>query len=471
VAATENTRDNLIRSAPILRLFTASHPAIWDSYVANPCDWLEAAVVESLQQIAAVEPGRLVSLSLELPPQFFDAAKNGRGDRLWHAPNEGAHFIGGGAVTGCSEIDAARWQAECRRWVRLGDRGPTPLGFLSAPPAPSNGAARICLPQVLLRRHGDRLSVILSAFRDSTPVAAVARLWAGRFRSMIVHPGASGGGAIERQFSYPDRIEWRKRVHAAVGAIAEERLSKVVLARKLVVSLQREIDADGLALQLAETCPDCRIIKLPHRNGQVLAASPELLAVKRGAEIVSHALAGTAARFGEAGAEARAAAQLLASSKERREHALVVESIASGLRDLCDDVRHPAIPALMRLRRLQHLWTPVSGRLRQDYGLLDAIARLHPTPAVLGFPKIAARDWLRKAEERRGGLYTGVAGWIDIDGDGEAAIVLRSAYIEGREAQLWAGAGIMAESDPDEEWKETELKMSSLLDLLEGSGR
>ncbi len=131
---------------------------------------------------------------------------------------------------------------------------------------------------------------------------------------------------------------------------------------------------------------------------------------------------------------------------------------------------HAPTPSLMKLRGLQHLWTPVTGTLRPGFGLLEAIDRLHPTPAVLGFPKIAARNWLNGVEERRDGLYTGLAGWIDLDGDGEAAVVLRAAHVEGREAHLWAGAGIMAASDPDAEWAETELKMSALLDLLEGSG-
>ena len=120
----------------------------------------------------------------------------------------------------------------------------------------------------------------------------------------------------------------------------------------------------------------------------------------------------------------------------------------------------------MSLRFLQHLWTPISGRLRPGIGLIDAVTRLHPTPAVLGSPPQAAIDWLRDTGERRDGLYTGVAGWIDRDGNGDAAVVLRSAYFEDRTAVLWAGAGIMADSDPRAEFAETEMKLASLMEVL-----
>lgn len=161
------------------------------------------------------------------------------------------------------------------------------------------------------------------------------------------------------------------------------------------------------------------------------------------------------------------ASRLFADDKERREHRIVVEAIAEAMRELCDEVDIPPAPKFMRLPNLQHLWTPVSGRARGEIDLFDALARIHPTPAVLGFPPKAARAFLDRAGEERDGLYTGLAGWIDLAGDGEAAVVLRSAFLRGREAALWAGAGIMADFDPAAEWEETELKMATMRDALE----
>lgn len=453
-----------------MRFSIANHRATRRAFLAEPCGWLEARIGLSLDEIASVSPGRLFSLSFDLPLPLFDVAADARGDRSWLAPDDGAYFFGGGSVSGFDALDADQWQAGCRRWVRLGEAKASPIGFLTAPPAPEGGRTKICLPEILLRRSANRQSVSLIGFRDSTPVAAIARGWMKQFRAMVAPEDGAAAGGVEQRSCRPDLPEWRNRVRAATAAIAAGRFAKVVLARKLAVTMRKPIDADFLAREMAQASPDCRIIKLPDETGCVIAASPELLAVKRGAKIVSHALAGTSARFHSPEENARASASLLASPKERLEHALVVDSIAGDLREICDEVHHAPAPKLMRLRGLQHLWTPVAGTLRPGFGLLDAIDRLHPTPAVLGFPKIAARDWLKGIEERRDGLYTGLAGWIDLDGDGEAAVVLRAAHVEGREAHLWAGAGIMAASDPDAEWAETELKMSALLDLLEGSG-
>nr|WP_246664648.1 isochorismate synthase [Rhodoblastus acidophilus] len=362
-------------------------------------------------------------------------------------------------------MSVERWRAASRRWTRLG-AGARPLAFFTAPPAPIGGAARLSLPELVLRRDASRCSLILTGFHDSRPVTALARQWAERFHLLTAPAGKDAHGRVEREEDLPGRDEWRARVRAATQAIRAKKFDKVVLARKRVVALRAPVDTDALARRMAQNCAEGRVLKLPSHRGSVLAATPELLAVKRGDALVSHALAGTAPRFPGRAEDDRAAEGLRASAKERREHAVVVQSIAGALRDLCDEVFHAPEPDLMRLRRLQHLWTPVTGRLREGFDLLDAVAALHPTPAVLGWPKAPARAFLRDTEERRDGFYTGLAGWIDAEGDGEAAVILRCAEIEGREARLWAGAGIMAESDPDAEWAETELKLTTFLDIL-----
>jgi len=430
---------------------------------AVPGDWLDAALAPWIERLAAAPGGSLLSLTLDMPEPLFDLARNGRADRIWIAPGE--EVLGAGAVAGFGDMSIERWRAASRRWTRLG-KGHPPLAFFTAPPAPLGGAARLSLPELLLRRESGRCSLILTGFRDSRPVAAMARQWAERFHALTAPAGKDGHGRVERQDDLPGRDEWRARVRAATQAIRAKKFDKVVLARKRVVTLRAPVDTDALARRMAQRCAEGRVIKLPSHKGCVLAATPELLAVKRGRALISHALAGTAPRFGAPAADEQAAQALRASAKERREHAVVVQSIAGALRDICDEVCHAPEPGLMRLRRLQHLWTPVTGQLREGFDLLDAIGALHPTPAVLGWPKAPARAFLRETEERRDGLYTGLAGWIDAEGDGEAAVMLRCAEIEGREARLWAGAGIMAESDPDAEWAETELKLTTFLDIL-----
>jgi menaquinone-specific isochorismate synthase len=431
---------------------------------AAPGDWLDAALAPWIETIAATPGGSLLSLTLDAPEAVFDLAREGCADRLWIAPRQ--ELLGAGAVAGFGDIGAERWRAACRRWQRLGETALAPVAFLTAPPAPMGGAARLSLPEALLRREDGRCCLTLTGFRDSRPAVALARQWSARFRALAAPADKAAPASVERQEDAPDREEWRARVRAATQAIRAGTLDKVVLARKRAVTLRAPIDVDALARRMALACEGGRVLKMPSHNGCTLAATPELLAVKRGRALVSHALAGTAPRFPAPEDDAQAAHMLFASAKERREHALVAQSIAGALREICDDVRHEPEPGLMKLPRLQHLWTPVTGVLRENFDLLDAIAALHPTPAVLGWPKAPARAWLRETEERRDGLYTGIAGWIDADGDGEAAVVLRCAEIQGREARLWAGAGIMAESDPDAEWAETELKLTTFLDGL-----
>jgi menaquinone-specific isochorismate synthase len=157
---------------------------------------------------------------------------------------------------------------------------------------------------------------------------------------------------------------------------------------------------------------------------------------------------------------------LLCSAKDRHEHRLVVGWIEEALGALCETLDVPAEPRRMTLGKLQHLWTPIAGTLNEGADLLQAAQRLHPTPAVAGLPLSAARAVLDELGETRSGWYTGATGWINRAGDGELAVVLRCALLNGYMAELAAGGGIVAASQPDAEFAETELKLQTMLDAL-----
>jgi menaquinone-specific isochorismate synthase len=416
--------------------------------------------------IAAVAPGRAFTLLLDLPPGLLDLEREWSGDRLWAAPDERLFLAGAGSVPGLAAMDASAWRGAARTWARLGARG-APLAFVTVPP--HGGEPRLCTPKILLRQAGGRLSLQLNGWRDGDSPPTVARDWMSHFRAMRAPARPCAVRRLVAANAEPDRDLWRARVAAATGAIKAGRFDKVVLARRLDLTFDGPIDTQALARSLLRHDRQGRIFRLPFGAGAIVAASPELLAVKRGDAVVSHALAGTAPRSLEAQADGEMARRLCASPKEQREHAIVADAIASRLRRLCDNVRCAPTPALMRLERLVHLWTPVSGDLRPGADFLDLLAALHPTPAVLGFPAAPSRAFLREIGEERDSLYTGLAGWVDLDGDGEAAVVLRCAFVEDARARLWAGAGIMGESDADAEWAETELKMAGLRDMLGAS--
>ena len=444
---------------------------MWESRqaAAEAHHGLVEAIFFATRELAGVEAERLVSVSMPLSVEGAMPAVGFDGDSRWFGPHDGLRIYADGEVARFESDAAGRFDAECRRWHLLGADSTPPLAFFTVPPATAPAVPCLWVPRVTVRQDKGASVVTLNAWWTADSSERVAQAWlrdAGRIFAKVAAPDQAPPLQVLATEADPSPAVWDQRVRAASRAVADGRLAKVVLARRLALLLSRPADPARVGDELAGVNPECCVFSLPCGRGWVIAASPELLAVKRGSRLVSHAVAGTAGRHGGTDEDARAAAALMASAKERREHGVVVDAIASCLRDLCEALDPLPEPAVMSLRFLQHLWTPISGRLRPGIGLIDAVTRLHPTPAVLGSPPQAAIDWLRDTGERRDGLYTGVAGWIDRDGNGDAAVVLRSAYFEDRTAVLWAGAGIMADSDPRAEFAETEMKLASLMEVL-----
>ena len=178
-------------------------------------------------------------------------------------------------------------------------------------------------------------------------------------------------------------------------------------------------------------------------------------------------MAGTIAR-GQSEAEGLQLGQrLLASRKDRREHAVVVEWIGKTIDDLVDELTVPVEPVLRKLANVQHLFTPVDGSVKGDYSVIDFVERLHPTPAVAGEPREAALRLIENHEQMDRGWYASPVGWVSPSGDGEFTVALRSAVVTGAAGYLFAGAGIMGDSNPTLEWEETELKLQAMRYALE----
>ena len=154
------------------------------------------------------------------------------------------------------------------------------------------------------------------------------------------------------------------------------------------------------------------------------------------------------------------------SPKDRFEHRLVVDDVVDRLRPFVDDVAVPDSPSLKRMATVQHLSTPVAGTLVHPTHVLALADALHPTPAVGGTPRQQSMAFIDKVEGFDRGWYAGGVGWVDGIGDGEFAIALRCGLLEGPQAHVFAGAGIVADSDPDAELLETRLKLRPLLELL-----
>lgn len=426
---------------------------------------LQAAATRLMPKMAKLAPGSLFSFALRLTDAAPGTKIDCLADTRWYAPGQEMNLYAAGTAETIADA-LAHWPETAAHWQVAGDAALQPLAFFTLPPATEAVPPTLWIPRLLLRQEASGLSLILTTC-GSDDAQAILNRWQQEIRQFLTPPSSAGDEISSRASAItPDPETWHERVSAAHQAIDTGQLAKVVLARRLSVALSQAADPAAITQRLAEIYPECHVFSLPHRDGHLVAATPEKLAVKRGQNIVSDALAGTSRRSGNAEQDERTAAQLLASPKERHEHALVVETIRKRLEDMCAAVEHAEKPSIMALRHVLHLWTALHGQLREEIGLLEAATRLHPTPAVLGIPGEAAQALLARLCEHRDCLYTGVAGWVDRQGDGDAVVILRSAYLERESAVLWAGAGIVAGSDPASELNEIEMKLATMLEVL-----
>lgn len=257
---------------------------------------------------------------------------------------------------------------------------------------------------------------------------------------------------------------WRDLVRQATGELASDSdLRKVVLAREVTVTADRPFSLPDVLGRLRSSYPGCHIVCV---DGLV-AASPELLVSRRGDVVRSHPMAGTAPRGGDPTADQALAASLLASAKDRAEHQVTIDMVQDTLLNWCSYVDYEAEPSVVAVANVQHLASLVEGRLfRPAPSVLELAAALHPTPAVAGWPRELAVDWIGRHEGMDRRRYAGTAGWVDGAGNGSWSVTVRSAELAGTEATVFAGCGIVADSDPDRELAETRAKFQSLLSAL-----
>lgn len=331
--------------------------------------------------------------------------------------------------------------------------GPTPLVFAGSAFDPSGpktdtawdafGGWQVIVPAITLLRRGDEWAGWACAgdFPIEEHVAQIAR-----------GPETS-----------PDELG--ASIASAVAEIQSGHYQKVVLAASRFVETGPMTPAEVLA-RLARAFPTCTIFSIRSAGLTWLGASPEPLAESRGGYVSLVSLAGSRRRGRDSAEDARLERELLDSEKERWEHRLVVEAITAEAQGLVDDLRVPAEPTVMRLANIQHLFTPIQGCLAPDRSLLELVERLHPTPAVGGWPRDAALSAIRRLEGMDRGWYAGPVGWVDAAGDGQFVVGLRTALLGQGFARLYAGAGIVGDSYPSGELDEIETKLDALRGVI-----
>ncbi|OVE86303.1 isochorismate synthase [Natronolimnobius baerhuensis] len=333
-------------------------------------------------------------------------------------------------------------------------------------------AASFVVPRVFVTRSdtddltGNAKIWLTAVGTDASETSDRLERWDERLADLpAMQPSGTSPGvaATERTTT---REQWAGQVDAALERIATDRLRKVVLAQALSVDLEDEIDVASTLERLRRRYPNCyRFLISGHDGSTFFGAPPERLVSKRGDRVETEALAGSAPR-GEAPEEDEAYAdEMLASDKLDREHDLVVEAIRDQLEGLASEL-YIGDRGIRKLATIQHLQTPIEATLAADRHVLELVEGLHPTPAVGGMPPEAAWETIRDTEPFDRGWYASPIGWFDANGDGEFAVGLRSGVATADRVTLFAGNGIVADSDPDEEWEEVQLKFRPILDEL-----
>ncbi len=354
--------------------------------------------------------------------------------------------------------------------------GPIAFGSFTFDPT-SDGSVLVVPRMVLGRRHGSSWLTTIGAF-GSELAGRTPR--PGRADPGLADPGlarplgpphpppATAPNGVRWADGSLSAPQWELAVATAVARIAAGDLSKVVLARDLNATARDDIDDRVLLARLAERYPDC----YTYSCSGLVGSSPDLLIRREGTAIYSRVLAGTAPRGGTAQADDELGSELLASAKNRNEHVFAVADERAALEPLCAEFSVDPEPALLRLSNVQHLATRISGLLApakvEKGSALALAAALHPTAAVGGTPTEAALELIRELEGMDRGRYAGPVGWVDAAGNGEWAIALRCGLIEGRQARLFAGCGIVAGSEPAAELAEAQAKFRPMCQALEG---
>ena len=332
---------------------------------------------------------------------------------------------------------------------------------------------RVFLPRWQVSRHGDgSVAVANLVLTPEAPIDLItAKVWKahGKFRAFDYRAATSRErpSAPERREEVGGPGHYQRAVAQGLAGIARGDYRKIVLARAQRLTTAEPFHPLGVLNHLRQRYAGCYAFSIANGRGQsFIGASPERLVRVAAGRLHTEALAGSAPRGLSASEDAGFARALLQDEKELREHRHVIESIGRRLADLGLRLEHAATPRVLGLANVQHLHTPISAALPAGVHILDLVARLHPTPAVGGTPREPAVAAIPVIEGFPRGLYAGAHGWVDHRGGGEFFVGLRSALIDGHTATAYAGAGIVAGSDPEREFAETELKFKALIEAL-----
>ena len=457
----------------------------------------------------ASQQQRTVLASYTQPIERYDTIQAFNGARqaglgecfFWEQPAQQNTLIGIGATTAIETMGSACFIDSASAWRSLLNQAvitstpstlPTPGsgpvlfgGFAFDPLSPRTQlwadfpAGLLILPRFLLSYTANQVTLTIN--RLLQPFENIERcVWEIEAGVRQLHATIEQVRTIPQEetsnkFSIHEQrpaSKWMATVANTVDNIQHGAFEKVVLARDIQVRLDEPSAVFDISLtlqRLRENYPAAYVFAIQRGERFFIGATPERLVQAQDGQIHTMALAGSAQRGETTAEDAQLGADLLQSEKNNNEHAIVVAMVWEALKNHCTSVHASTAPQLLKLKNLQHLMTPFAGELIPGQCILDVLADLHPTPAVGGFPRQAALAAIRETEKLDRGWYAGPLGWIGANGHGEFAVALRSGLIDGGQATLFAGCGIVSSSDPQAEYAESNLKFQVMLRGLGGS--
>lgn len=403
-----------------------------------------------------MSPPALVAVTRPLERTAVDPLALCGADGVAFSRADGLAVAGRGEVArlGLADVGAVLATARVDDPVARPGTGPIAIGALPFRPG---GPAELIVPATVVGRAADGTAWVTAVGTEDAPPPEPTDPFPTSGPDLVAGPGAFEVRSVRP----PD--DWCAAVAAATAEIRGGRLDKVVLAREVRVVADAPFDVAAVLRRLGLGFPGCYVF---HVDG-FLGASPELLVARADREVRSQPMAGTAPRRGDPVADADAVARLQASPSYRHEHQVTIDAVYDALVPFCSYLDFEAEPSVVALPNVTHLATTVSGQLSSPAPpVLDLVAALHPTPAVCGRPRDVALEVIDELEGFDRGPYAGAVGWTDRHGNGEWAVAIRSAVIDGTEARVFGGNGIVADSDPPTELVETRAKLQALLSVL-----
>lgn len=443
------------------------------------------------QQAMQANQAKIASLACSIPPVPAWAALSilaGVHQRhFYYDPPQYKATVGLGVVVGCSAAGPTRFaqaQAFIRLWQDRFIYAETALsesmkgrffcsatffdGAVTAAEPTRFEPAYTFVPQIQVTTQPGASTVVFNCLMtaDSDIEQLMAQIY-GQLRSLTIADPLGAAKEASQTMLSKDVANFEGAVKAALQQVHSGKLHKVVLADVMDVVAPQAVDVARSLQMLRQNHPDCTVFSVGNGRGQsFIGASPERLLSIASGQLTTDALAGSAPRSPVPGMDIQLAQSLLSSDKERYEHQVVVDFIVRQLRSLGLNPTYAQAPQLLQLLHIQHLHTPIMAGLSDRASPLDILAKLHPTPAVAGVPRGAACQFIRQYEAFDRGLYAAPLGWIDTQGNSEFVVGIRSALIDGVRARLYAGAGIVAGSEPAKELAEIKLKLQTLLNAL-----